>query len=210
MIQKIEVTSDKAYKYIKGQLEKGGKSLSNLLSGLPLENGKVFSFVPEQASENSISNFSSGGLYPLDKEVILKSENELVPIQNDARPYVLSIIKSYLIADAENCCLFEDPYAIIKDAMNGYLELEYISCNGEIYYFFGNNKLDTESLEASFKTSEGYYFTCILSSLEIRKHQAFSPFRVVSQIDLYELLNSINSFFVRAYDGEGYMLWVAS
>ena len=63
MIQKVNVTSPGAFNYLRSQLSLGSTFLSKNILEFPLEQGKVFAFVPEETSNEALFQFESGGLY---------------------------------------------------------------------------------------------------------------------------------------------------
>ncbi len=130
----------------------------------------------------------------------------MVPVQNDSRPFAINYILEYLQQDKEHCCLFEEPLGRPLDIWVKRSKIEYVHLGDEMYYFFGNNTKKT-TFEDAFKTSEAYYFLCVLSSLTAEKQNGFSPFSSLSSEELRVFAANAVSFFVRAYDGEGYLEW---
>jgi hypothetical protein len=201
MIEKKDVTGPLSFDYIRSQLSLG-RSLSHMLNTMPIEKGKVFSFVPADTSKEKLYDFSSGGIYLFDKEIL--KTTKIVPVRNDSKPLVIDEIITHINADKMNCCIFEDPNAMPKDPFHG---VEFLNFNNEeVYYFFDQGNVQYQEIKKAFIFSEAYIFLCILSSLELDiriTHE--SGFITGSLLEL--LVEGVNSFFVRAYDGEGYLLW---
>jgi len=206
MIGKKNITSKDSYKYLRSQLKIGGKTLSNLINILPLENGKIFAFVPEGIPEKSLYEFDKGGLYFFDKE-LLKNTPALVPVQNDARSVLIRNLHEYLDLKKENCCIFEEPIALPSDPFIKNSEIEYVHINDEMFYFFDKKNNDAKKIEKSFTGSEAHYFLCALSTLNFEEHFEFAPFKKITTELLEKVVANLTSFFVRAYDGEGYLMW---
>jgi hypothetical protein len=205
MIQKKNVTSSKAYNYLRKQLDMG-ISLSQCISKLPLEKGEVYSFVPEDTSDEILYNFDFGGVYAIDKEKAISSQ--ISPVKNDARPLVLSEIQNYLNEGEMNCCIFEEPNASPDFPWVKTSGMEYIHLNNqEMFFFFDKENNDNEKVQDAFTTSEVYIFLCVLSELKKEEHAQFAAFNEVA-IDAIELFaKNMKKMFVRAYDGEGYLMW---
>ena len=137
---------------------------------------------------------------------LLKNSPALVPIQNDARPVVIKYILQYLQENENHCCFFEDATWAPSDQWVKHSKIKYFHLDEEMYYFFGNDA-ETETFEDAFKRREGYYFLCALSSLRAKKQNGFSPFSSLSSEQLDDFASNVISFFVPAYDGEGYLQW---
>jgi hypothetical protein len=207
MIEKRNVTTITAFNYLRKQLDMG-ISLSQCISKLPLENGSVYSFVPEDVSDEVLYNFEFGGVYPFDIEKAKATRLSLV--QNDARTIVLSEIQNYLDESEVNCCIFEEPNASPDFPWVKTSGMEYVHLNNqEMFFFFDKENNDKEKVRDAFTTSEVYIFLCVLSELNKEEISQFAAFKEI-RIDALELFTkNMKSFFVRAYDGEGYLMWTA-
>ena len=207
MITKIEITGKKSINYIREHLFLGGKTLSNFLLTISLEKGKIFSIVPEYIDKQKLFNFETGGIYAVDEE-LLKKRPVLIPIRNDSRPFVIDLIEKYLSANQEHCCIFEEPVGqpdfpyVIESG------IEYVSIRNEMYYYFDRENNSKEEIEKALVTSDGYYFLCALGKLEVEKRASFIPKKEISSDILEEFVEQIKAIIVKAYDGEGYLMWV--
>jgi hypothetical protein len=207
MVVKKNVTGQESFQYIRNQLDMG-KTLSGCINALPIEKGNVFSFVPDGASKEQLFDFGRGGIYPLEKE--LRNEKLITPIRNDSKSLIVKEIQSHLNVNQNNCCLFEDTLSIPTDNWVITSQIEYIQLNvSEMLYFFDNNSNNEKKINESFSASEGYVFLCALSSLEPAERNKFVPYKEVSLELLKLFATNISKFFVKAYDGEGYLMWVS-
>lgn len=205
MIQKKEVTGSKAFKYLAEQLSLGGKTLSNCINLLPIQGGKIYAFVPENTLEEQLFNFEAGGIYP--NNMKLSKTANLIPIPNEARPVLINIISNYLSITEENCCIFEESNAKPSDPWISKSKIEYVYKDEEIFYFFDEKNANNILLERAIRVSDGYYFLFALGSINIEDHVRFTPFAAI-KFELLKIFSErINSFFVKAYDGEGYLMW---
>ena len=207
MIINKNVTGAAALTYIKDQLSNGGV-LSTCINRLPLGNGKICALVPENTSDKNLFNFKYGVLYPFDKNLI-KENHYSMPIQNEARPVVVEMIHQFLNANDVNCCLFEDPISKPMDPIVTKSPIDYICLKGgEMFYFFNLFNNDSSVISKALLRSENYNFLCALSSVDISLQSEFSPNKEVSLNLIEKFAGGVSAFFVKAYDYEGYLMWV--
>jgi hypothetical protein len=207
MIESKIVTGTAVLNYIKQELSRGG-ALSACINKLPLANGVVYAFVPTRTSENKLYDFENGGLYSFD-EKLSDERPSSIPIQNEARPLLVEMIQQYLTLRDVNCCLFEDLLRSPTDPIGASSALDYVHLHGgQIFYFFNSKKSDTSIIREALVTSEAHVFLCVLSSLDIAMHNEFLPNKEISLNLLEKFAEGVSLFFVKAYDYEGYLMWV--
>jgi hypothetical protein len=203
MIVKKDVSGPRAISYIKEHVNRSGKTLAELLLTLPLSEGKVFAFVPEDCRNDSLFNFDSG--FADDNEVITHDDGSaLVPIQNHARPVILAAVRSYLSSDPEHCCIYEDPYGAGFGLSK---KIDFSHFHDEYYYLFSQG-YHVENLEHALKDGGPYYFLMVLSRLSDAKQADFVSPKILDHELLVEAFQNVNSFFVMAYDWESYLQWL--
>jgi hypothetical protein len=201
----MEIISDKAILYVEEQLSLGGKTLSNYLRYIYLQNGRIYSFVPQETTEEHLYNFDSGGIYPFDKKA-LDTNSSLVPIRNDAKSVIVDFIYEYL-QEKDNCCIFEEANGSPSDPWVKESGIEYVSIRNEMYYYFDRENNSKEKIEKALTTSDGYYFLCVLGKLEIDKRALFIPNKEIPPFIFEEFIKQVKAIIVKAYDGEGYLMW---
>jgi hypothetical protein len=207
MIEKKNITGTAALNYVKQELSRGG-ALSACINELLLANGAIYAFVPGGTSESKLYDFENGGLYLLDEE-FLDERPSSTPILNDARPLLVEIIQQHLTSMGVNCCLFEDQLLSPTDPIVATFSLDYVHLSdGQMFYFFNSHRNNTSTIRKALATSEAHVFLCVLSSLDIDMQNEFLPNREISLGLLEEFAASVSSFFVEAYDHEGYLMWV--
>jgi hypothetical protein len=207
MIEKKNVTGTAALNYVKRELSKGGV-LSTCISSLPLVKGSIYALVPAETSDVNLYDFENGVLYPFD-EKLLDAKQPAIPIQNEARPFLVEIVQQYLNVSETNCCLFEDPIRLPTDPKVTDSAIDYVHLiGGEMFYFFNSSSNDSSKINKALMTSEAYIFLCALSSLGTVKQNAFLTKKEID-LELLKLFTAgVSSFFVKAYDYEGYLMWV--
>jgi hypothetical protein len=206
MLTRIEVTGEKSFSYLREHLYLSGKVLASALETFSLDKGRVFTFVPEDIPHEKLTEFNEGVLYPVDVE-LSKKPPFLVPVQNDARPMVQELVLNYLTQDATHCCIIEEPVGAPDDPWVKKEKVEYIHIGQEMYYFF-NRHAEATVFRETFQTAENYYFLCALGALNMEAQQLFTPFHHVEKDQIKSFAETVSSFIVKAYDGEGYLQWL--
>jgi len=207
MIEQRNITGSSALDYVRQELSRGGV-LSDYINKLPLDNGSIYAFVPEGTSENKLYDFEYGALYPFDEGLI--DERPLsMPIPNDSRPLLVERIQQHLNLSETNCCLFEDPIRSPSDPIVSISAIDYVHLNNSsMFYFFNHSKNDASVIGKALSISEDYVFLCALSSMDVITQNEFLPNKEISLNLLEKFAAGVSSFFVEAYDHEGYLMWV--
>lgn len=205
MIQKLNVTGPKAFNYLRSQLNIGSVFLSGNVLKLPLEQGRVFAFVPEETSSEALFRFDSGGLYVIDRTLL--ANPTVVPVPNEGVPFIVNIIHEFLKLDASNCCIFEEPNSKPSDPFIINSGWEYVSIKEQIFYFIDNKNNSVEEIERVLARSEAYYLLGVLTTLDKPYGDSFRPFREINPELLEMAARNIQRFFAIAYDHEAYLMW---
>lgn len=206
MVKQQNVTGTLALKYMKDELSRGGV-LSSIIEQLPLSNGDIYALVPEGTRIDRLYDFEHGGVYPVDREVLPDGAYS-IPIPNDARSTLVEIIEQHLASGEANCCLFEDQLRTPSDPIVAVSALDYVHLgSGQMFYFFNSNRKETSSIAKALTTSEAHVFLCALSSLEADLQNEFVSNGEINLVLLEKFASGIRSFFVNAYDHEGFLMW---
>ncbi len=133
-----------------------------------------------------------------------------MPIRNDSSPVVIAEIHEYLNLSKTNCCLFEDATQKAGDFWINSKGIAYEKFNTEdIYYFFGAENNNLDNISDAFWSSCSYVFLCAFSNLDVEEPKKFIPFTEIT-VELMKLfVKNVNAIIVRAYDREGYLIWMA-
>src|SRR5690242_10902837 len=131
MIKRVDITSPDTFAYIQEQLDLSGKALANRLLSKSLLVGRVFAYVPENTPSELLFRFQTGGIYPFDRS-LRQNTPALVPVQNDARPVVISDILKYLSENNRHCCLFEEPVGKPSDPWVIRSGIKYVHLDNEM------------------------------------------------------------------------------
>ena len=205
MIKKVNVTGVEAFKYLRSQLILGSTFLANDMQELPIEKGKVFAFVPEGISNETLFQFEKGNVYKTEK--ISTANATVVSFQNELVPFIVGIIHDFLKTDERNCCLFEEPNAKPSDPFVINSEYKYVSIKDDIFYFINKENNHVAEIETILKRSEAYYLLGVLTSLNYNNHKDFSPFAKLKPEIFKKIVRNTEFFFSSAYDFESYLMW---
>lgn len=208
MIEKRDITGLSAFNYIRKQLDIG-RTLSNYINTFPIESGRVYALVPSGTSDEKLYKFDRGGIHPFDKDVF--NNKRIMPLRNDSISLMLNEIQNYLSNNETNCCLFEDPVARPSDRWVERSDIDYVSLdNIEMFYFFNGKNNVIDNIKTAILRSDNYIFFCALSKLKINIHDRFANRNEINSELLQLFLEDLSMFFVKAYDGEAYLMWVNS
>lgn len=207
MIEKFDVTGDDSSAYIRKQLLRG-RSLSDGLNNLPIENGTVYAFVPSGIEPDKLYRFENGGIYSSDEE-LRKRTVRFSAVRNDALTPISVEIERFITTDKKRCCLFEEPVLWQTDEELKNNGIEFV-CFGDkqVFYFFNSNNADLEKIKEAILVSDSYVFTCAVSLLNENIQSNFLSSKRISTELLDEFIRNVFVFFIGAYDGEGYLMWV--
>jgi hypothetical protein len=207
MIEKIDVTGDGSSAYIRKQLLRG-RSLSDGLKNLPIEKGTVYAFVPSGIELDKLYRFENGGIYSSDEELRNRTAR-FSAVRNDALTPISAEIERLITTEKKQCCLFEEPVLWSTDEELNNNGIEFICVDDkQVFYFFNRNNADLEKLRQAILVSDSYVFTCAVSSLDINLQSTFSSSKEITAELLDEFVRNVFVFFIGAYDGEGYLMWV--
>lgn len=201
-----DVTGIGAAKYISGQIELGWKHLSILLRNIDLDNGKIFAYVNDTISDSALHNFDRGDPDLFEKQ-IAEADSDLIPIENDSNDLLVDLIYEYVNFSVFNCCILEEPVGRPSDPYILKSSIKFVNIEDEMFYFL--NKMSSENeIEEVYLRSEGFYFLCVLTTLDLQFQKEFIPYSNIANDLLKRSVENVTSFFVQAYDGEGYLRWV--
>lgn len=177
-----------AVSYIKTCLSQGD-TLSNFLLKLPLEDGDVTSYLPDNSTFRDAVGFSTGG-----------------KIKKYSAEHILAeYISEYFSRQSMSYALFEaierptDPYL-------SSINTNYFVYKTEIYYFLTAGSSNNENIINILRTARAYPCVGILTTPSEKK-PTFSTGQKLTLNDLRMFVTRTEHIIVDAYDGEGYVIW---
>lgn len=206
MVIEFDISSVAAFKYVKEQLGRSGKALAKYLLSTALEEGHIYAMIPETTPEDLLYKFSSGGIYPQNQSFSITG-GQLALTPNDGRKTISRSIFNHLKTTGSNFCMFEEPILEPTDLLLSKVSANYVVLNNEIYYLLDANTSDLYLIEDTIKQCDDFYFLCVLFSTNPENEDTKVKGTSVSDLQLKMIAESTSSFFVNAYDGEGYLVW---
>lgn len=206
MITEIELDRD-AITYLRSCLS-DGKSLSAHLLRLPLDEGRIVTYLPLTASPDAIKGFSVGGIIPtvrLPREVD-SDESEIVQLsRTEVELKLADLISAYLNRSGRRYAIFEHALAEPTDPWLVQTPAKFFTYRSEVYVCLTSQDISNEAIMSAIRTAATYRFTgilCTTSSLP-----DLSTGQVVEQDILRVLAESTQHIIVGAYDGESEIVW---
>lgn len=207
MIEKRCVTGELATAYIRNQLSIC-RMLSDGSNGLFIENGEVYAFVPSWIESDKLYQFKNGGIYVIEAERVPRALRYEY-VRNEALTPIAEEMERLIKADKKNCLLFEEPLYDRKYLEKEKGDVAFVSLGDRnVFYFLNGQNADLEKIKEVIVLSENYVFTCAVSTLNENVQSTFLSSKEINAELLDEFVRNVFVFFVGAYDGEGYLMWV--
>lgn len=212
MIQQ-KLLDSRALDYIREYL-KLGRTLSSLLLNLNLESGEILTYLPSDISAELAYHFNEGGIYPESSEIIDLGNGYLAkPVINPSKPIVINLIEQFLVKQTNSLVLFEDSLQERKDYDNKLVSdhrllIPRIFYENEVYFYLSPKQSNNQAVKEVFNDARSYCSIVILISLPKPANFNFTDLEETVTLQNLELLTkSTQKFIIRAFDGEGYIIW---
>lgn len=188
MLRKVVLGHD-AVNYIRLYLSEGG-TLSHLLSSLPLDSGRITTFVPRTLSDAGIRSFATGWR----------------PNPGGVSDRVRTLIASYLRAQPGRGAVFEDINGVLPQQGTGPPGYPYFVFDGEIYPFLTSAQGGTKAVRRVMLETYSYRFLAVLG--DFAETLAAHAGHIVSEDFLQNTASRAEQIVVGAYDSDGCLIWV--
>jgi len=198
---------DRTIGYLKEQLE-GGNTLSHeLLRTLNFKNGQFFTLLFAEADLHQLYEFQQGGILQQNKvqeqvdESGRKSYFSWKPsIKNELSDFILekmSFKKCY-------SCVFEDVLHTPDMIQDDFFDRYGLLYESEVYYYLVDTEVSQKLILAAINQSKTLWHQLFVMS--IFKSSELTN-KEISLEDIKNLSKKTQLLVIRAYDGEGYVLW---
>ncbi len=167
----------------------GGNTLSKLLLKLPLETGRVYTYLPDGLAPSRRTMFESGGIFG-------KTGSEL-----DRR--WRTEVRSYLSASEDRVCIVED-IAQVDEAGLDTSDEAFFSYGKEVYDYLTYRGQDLNRIR--FTMSKGRQYPSVHLLTKIPEGATIHQRQEVSRHVLEELAANASRIMVGAYDEESYLV----
>ena len=192
------VLADEANEYVRDCLEYG-HSLSRYLRHRPdLAHGKVIVRLPLGADVEDLDRFEWGGKYPK------ASDGQFKP---QAEQDLAFLIRRFLQEGKGRACVSENYLARRTDPWLAHAKSRILFFGEEVYHVIDRQDVESDSIDAAIREAESpTIFVGVLSTL--RQGFRLPPVKTDMDTDqLRVLAEEAEKLIVRAYDGEGYLIW---
>lgn len=192
MLSKIDLKAD-ALSYVREELLQGN-TLAQYLLKLDLEDGKIFTFLPEELKTDLVNDLGES-LHFLTGEHYSREFDNLIT----------SIIVDYL-SDDYKLVVFEtiwgDPKKVGISRVSNY----FIHSDSK-YDYLTRRSLSSKELIFKTLTDAHSYPTIIVLTKHERVTEVIDPGQAVEDETLVEFAQNATGVIVGAFDGEGYVFW---
>ncbi len=202
---------DEALVYLLSCLELGG-TLARHLTELPLSTGQVSAFLPEDVSREAAKDFEGGEVIPLDWSRAQHVDGmTIVPVRTrpegkETEKALERFIQDYFEAGTNRCLLFADDAGAPDDPWSREHSTHAIVHNKEVYYFLKAPLADISQV-AEFRIEHHSPWLDISILTRIPNGVELIGGADVSSEVLKELADGTDHIILRAWDGEGELIW---
>ena len=189
MLQQVDFDSA-AISFLRSYLA-SGNTLARYLAGLPLETGRVMTYLPPTVVLEPGRRFDIGG-------VVSRAETE---------PQVVDLIGQYLRGPDQHThyAVFEDAVTRPGDPVLQSSRTAFVTYGAEVYYILTPATGDPSRIIQAVRQATSYRFVGILAALP-----GDTPLDsgVVTTDVLMTLAQAAEVILIDAFDGEGYLIWL--
>jgi len=179
-----------AVAYIQSQLARG-KTLSQHLLQLPLEAGRVVSYLPDGIDpKEAAQRFAAGGVVP----------------QRKSLAKVADLIAGYLRNQTGRVAVFEDQVAKPCDPWLQTSPVQFFTHGSDVYHFVRASDDGPGRVLDLIGFAKDYVFTGILARLADHTAELVNRAEVSPHV-IRSLATGSENIIVGAFDGEGALIW---
>jgi hypothetical protein len=191
MLNEVQLGA-KALIYIKNELSNGNSMAQIITQYLPLEDGKITSFLPNDVIGSEIDNYGESVAY--DYHGMYRESHEVI----------VDFIKAYLSGSNERIAITET-LGQINDPFVKRLH-QYFHFATNVYLFLSSNDSDQSKIIDMVKCDRGYPFITILTSLGNKSDQLRSGEEIPKDY-LEGFVNRTEQIIIGAFDQDGFLIW---
>lgn len=187
MLRKVALGHD-AVSYLRTSLSEGS-TLSRLLVSLPLDSGRITTFVPRTLTDSSIHNFTAGWS-PNPGGVFEKVRNH---------------VAMYVRTKAGGCAVFEDINSSPREVETGPPSYPYFVFDDEVYPFLTSTRGGSRAVRRVMLATYSYRFLTVLG--DFADVLGSRDGQVVGEVLLRDIARRAEQLVVSAYDSDGCLIW---
>ena len=214
MINEVRVDAA-ALPYIREALT-DGRSLSQYLLQLPLDSGRVVTYLPPSTPPDAIGHFGRAGVLPSFPELEIRyvdSNGQGVrlvpvgtnPVRQEIEAIVTGFIADYLQQPGRRYAVFENIVNSPTDEVLAKWNVKYFSYQEEVCLFLTAENTDTVTINRTKRAAAWWLGTAILAAGDDL------PDLISGQVVAVEVLQLLAArtehIILQAYDGDSDLLW---
>jgi hypothetical protein len=202
--------SKKALSYIAKCLSDGHTLSRLLLQAIRLDKGSVTTFLPESLGVDEAEDFQHGGKLPQPPPSEWRQWGHLVlkPIPSAIDDLVRTIREFLSRPGMEPICLLENELAERGDPGLARDTSKLVYFESEVYHVLtAEMAVEEQILQAIREAQSIPLFVGCLATLDPESRLDPRTAETVSLEDLSRIAQRVEKIFVRAYDGESYLIW---
>lgn len=204
-LKKYKLNLDKAYEYVKSNLDETNLLSCELLNFLNFKKGFFFTWMPDNINPDKLHYFESGGIVPQQsiKEYI-NGQIKHYSIVQTVRDEIAVMLFKELKMRAEINCFFDDILASPSSSKRrDLLETHGIYYEKEVYYYIQNKDVSLDLIKKCFHYStNGWHSLCVLTKTAFDSHE-----KQLTVDKIREIVFKTYFIILQAYDGEGFIFW---
>jgi hypothetical protein len=192
MLKEI-IFGSESLSYIREELSNGEEFAEHLLH-LPLEDGLVLSYLPENISNRTRRSF---------RESIFLTSGLMIRDEVEAK--IVKFITDYLNRHEGNYAVIET-LARVGDPWVESAKISYFVYNSVVYIFLSHQHTGVEYIHAMLRHARDYPFICGLTSLPKQKI-SIATGQILVEETVQQLADGVDHILIGAYDAEGILIW---
>ncbi len=191
----------RALDYLREYLDEGGE-LSRALASLPLETGRVWSFLHPTVAPDTAYRFTSGGITP--PEPIYEG---VQAISTPSLPDIALLIDGFLRSGPDTFFICEDASATpTAPYIRADRESRFFFYETAVYRVVSPEVLHQVGIESTIRRARSYRFLGILTTGDDNTLQRMNRAQL-TPLQLAMLVRRTERILIGAYDYEGYLIW---
>jgi len=193
-----------------------GRALSQYLLHLPLDSGRIVTYLPPSTPPEAIGHFGLGGVLPTFPELDIRfvdangrgvravplGDN---PVRRQIEDIMAGFIAGYLQRPGRHYAVFEDVLRSPTDGVVATWTVKYFSCQAEVCLFLTAADTEPATIIQTKRTAASWLGTGILVAGDDLPE--LTSGQVVATEVLQQLAARTEHIILRAYDAESELSW---
>jgi len=191
----------RALDYLREYLDEGGQ-LSRVLASLPLETGRVWSYLHPTVAPDTAYQFTSGGITPPGP-----IREGVQAITTPSRPDIVWLADNFLRSRPDALLICEDASATPTDPyIQADRESHFLFYDEEVYRIVSPGIRHQALRERTIRRARSYRFLAILTTGDGTINHLVNRSQL-TPAQLATLVRHTERIIIGAYDYEGYLIW---